>query len=169
VTADFRFTGAALDSELKYCEPMDPANPIVQLCVEGMALEQQAKFEEASTLFMQAWERSTCDFERCIAAHYVARHQPNPVDTLLWNKESLKFANAVGDDRAHGFYPSLYLNLGKAYEDLNRAADACRFYQLAADGLVSLGASPYREMVRDGIERALQRVGPQLTSNRELI
>ena len=33
------------------------------------------KHDEASLLFMQAWDQSRDDYEACIAAHYVARHQ----------------------------------------------------------------------------------------------
>jgi hypothetical protein len=46
-----------------------------------MECEGRGRFEDAAQLFLSAWNESTDDFERCIAAHYVARHQKNPVDT----------------------------------------------------------------------------------------
>ncbi len=54
---------------------MDPDNAIMKLCVEGMQAERDGKPGDAARLFGQAWEESTNDFEACVAAHYVARHQ----------------------------------------------------------------------------------------------
>jgi hypothetical protein len=61
---------------------MDSENPVVKLCVQGMEYESKGNFEEASTVFMAAWTQSTDDFERCVAAHYVARHQKSPDEAL---------------------------------------------------------------------------------------
>jgi hypothetical protein len=79
---------------------MDPQNPIVKLCARGMESEAKGDYEGAS-----AWEQSTNDFERCIAAHYVARHQASPEETLNWNQLSLQHARAVGDEKCHRFLP----------------------------------------------------------------
>src|SRR5206468_5503911 len=98
------------------------------------------------------------DFEHCIAAHYVARHQKNPLETLMWNQRSLNHADAVRDDRVREFYPSLYLNMGKAHEDLGQREDAKRFYELAANAVSVLGAGRYGDIVRDAVSRGLQRV-----------
>ena len=136
---------------------MDPNNPIVRLCVQGIELEGSGRFDDAAQLFLNAWSQSTDDFERCIAAHYVARHQKNPVDTLLWNQRSLNHANAVFDDRVGGFYPSLYLNMGRAHEDLGNREDAERFYAMAASVLDSLPEGRYGNGVRDAVEKALLR------------
>ena len=138
--------------------PMDPNNPIVRLCAEGMEWEMKGKLDEASKLFMTAWEQSADDFEKCIAAHYVARHQQTASETLRWNQESLDRANAVDDLRVQGFYPSLYLNMGKSHEDLGNREEAKRFYELASARMNHLLADRYGDIVRDGIARGLQRV-----------
>jgi rifampin ADP-ribosylating transferase len=52
----------------------DPRNNVVALCVQGMGMEDKGKPEEASRLFLQAWNEATNDFERFTAAYYVARH-----------------------------------------------------------------------------------------------
>jgi len=57
-----------------------------------------------------------------------------------------------------GFYPSLYLNIGWAHEDLGHRDEARTYYELAANRLESLPEGSYRETVRDGIERGLKRV-----------
>jgi hypothetical protein len=137
---------------------MDPNNPVVRLCVQGMAYEGRGLFGDASRLFLAAWEQSTTDFERCIAAHYVARHQKDPLDALKWNRVALDHAVAGGDDRVRGFYPSLYLNLGKAHEDLGHREDAKRFYEMSAGVLNTLPEGRYGTIVRGAAEKALLRI-----------
>ena len=110
---------------------MDPNNPVVKLCAEGMQAEFAGRLDDARALFMQAWEQSQDDYEACIAAHYVARHQPSFEENLRWNQESLARAEAVGDERVRDFYPSLLLNLGHSYEILGDEAEARKYYDLA--------------------------------------
>lgn len=115
---------------------MDTNNPTIQLCLAGNRAEFEGKIDDARNLFWQAWETANDDYEACIAAHYVARHQ-NPQDTLHWNLVALAHAQASNDERIQSFYPSLYVNLGHAYEQLGQQAQAAHYYQLAADlGLV---------------------------------
>lgn len=52
----------------------DPYNKIVHLCAKGMELEGQDQVV-AKVLFMQAWNDSSNDLEKCITAHYLARQQ----------------------------------------------------------------------------------------------
>ena len=137
---------------------MDPENPVVKLCVEGMERESKCNFEEALALFLSAWTRSTDDFERCIAAHYVARHQQTPEEALRWNQRSLDHARASGDEGVCEFFPSLYLNMGKAYEDLGKREDARRFYAMTAELLSTLPDNPYGRTIAAAAERALERV-----------
>jgi hypothetical protein len=137
---------------------IDPQNRIVRYCTEGMEREQEGRHEEALRLFMLAWDQSKDAFERAIAAHYVARHQPTPERALHWNQESLTNADAVGDDRVEGFYPSLYLNMGKSHEDLGNLKDAGRFYALAADRIGCLPEDRYGDMVRRGVMNGMQRI-----------
>ena len=116
---------------------MDTDSPTIKLCIEGTRAEFERRLADARALFWQAWEVSRDDYEACIAAHYVARCQTTPEDTLCWNLEALARANALTDERAHSFYPSLYVNLGHSYEMLGNQAEASRYYQLAADlGLI---------------------------------
>jgi tetratricopeptide (TPR) repeat protein len=137
---------------------MDPNNSVVRLCVQGMEYEERGRFEDAAQLFLSAWNESTDDVERCIAAHYVARHQKNPVDNLMWNQRSLDFANAVAEDRVREFYPSLYLNMGKAHEDMGNREAAKRFYEMAASVVDRLGDGRYGKIVRDAVDRARRRL-----------
>lgn len=136
---------------------MDTDNPVVRLCMEGMEAEAQGRFETARKLFEQAWSICQDDYDACMAAHFLARHQDSPQATFEWNKEALNRANAVGDDRVLSFYSSLYLNLGHSYETLGDLAEARRHYQMAADRLDDVPEGPYKDMMRNGIARGLKR------------
>ena len=110
----------------------DPNNPIVKLCLQGIALEEKGKPEEASRVFLQAWNEATNDFEKFIAAHYIARHQANVIDKLKWLETALQFALKINNDSITGAFPSLYLNIAKCYEDLHDPDKALKNYDLSA-------------------------------------
>ncbi len=111
---------------------MDTNNPVIQLCMAGARAEFEHRLEDARALYQQAWEARLDDYEACIAAHYVARFQQSPEETLKWNQMALEYANAIHDERVKEFYPSLYLNLGQSHEILGNQAEAQRYYNLAA-------------------------------------
>ena len=116
---------------------MDLNNPVIKLCLGGSRAEFAGRPDEARALYLQAWQAARDDFEACVAAHYMARFQEDPQMDLQWNQEALIRAEAVGDERVRSFYPSLYVNLGRAHERLGNWAEARRYYQLAAElGLV---------------------------------
>ena len=137
---------------------MDAKNPVVKLCLQGMRAEGEGRHEDALALFMQAWEAARDDYDACVAAHFVARHQDSPQETLRWNQEALARALAVGDERVQGFYPSLYLNMGYSYELLGNLAEARKYYDLAAEGVDDLPEGRYGDIVRQGIAEAHKRV-----------
>jgi rifampin ADP-ribosylating transferase len=109
----------------------NPNNNVIKLCVQGMDMEGKGKPEEASRLFLQAWNEATNDFEKFTAAHYVARHQKNVSNKLKWLKTSLKFALKINNDTVKGAFPSLYLNIAKCYEDLSDLDNAKKHYEFA--------------------------------------
>jgi rifampin ADP-ribosylating transferase len=109
----------------------NPNNDVVKLCLQGMGMEEQGKPEEASKLFLQAWNEATYDFEKFISAHYVARYQKNVPDKLKWLETALQFALKINDDSVKSAFPSLYSNIAKCYEDLGEADKAEKNYELA--------------------------------------
>lgn len=137
---------------------MDPDNPVVRRCAEGMEAEGRDP-AEAKRLFAEAWELARDDHERSIAAHYLARHQETPEDTLHWNRLALEHARASRNPEASAFAPSLHLNLGKALEDCGQLAPARLQYELARATVAHLPDDGYRQFVEGGIARALERVG----------
>ena len=111
---------------------MDLYNPVIQLCIEGARAEFEHRPEDARACYQQAWEARLDDYDTCVAAHYLARFQKSPEESLHWNQIALNHANAVNDERVKDFYPSLYLNLGQAHENLGEQVEAQRYYNLAA-------------------------------------
>jgi tetratricopeptide (TPR) repeat protein len=137
---------------------MDPENPVVKLCAQGMQAEATRRRAEAHECFQRAWAAATDDYEACIAAHYLARHQPTLEDTRHWNQVSLARARAVDDDRVRPFFASLHLNLGKCAEDRGDFVTARTHYQQALDALPYVPEGAYRNVVEQGLRAAFARV-----------
>jgi hypothetical protein len=126
-------------------------NPVVRLCARGMMTGDVALFE-------QAWAMRGDDFEACVAAHYLARHQPTPEAALEWNTLALRHAQAAEVERVRGFFPSLHLNLGKSYEDLGDPVAAAHHYELATEAVGELPDDGYAAMIRRGAASARKRL-----------
>lgn len=109
----------------------DPRNKIIQLCVQGMSMEEKGEAEEAKKLFLQAWNESTNEFEKFIAAHFVARQQEDVRDRLQWLETSLQCALKINDVTVKSAFPSLYSNIAKSYEELDDLENAEKNYGLA--------------------------------------
>jgi len=52
-----------------------PNNSIVKLCLQGMDMETNGNPEDAGRLILQAWNEATNDFEKYLAAYFLARQQ----------------------------------------------------------------------------------------------
>ena len=141
----------------------NPNNNVIKLCMEAMAMEEKGQPAEASKLFLLAWNEASNDFEKFIAAYYVARHQENTSDKLKWLETALQFALKVNNDSVKGAFPSLYSNIAKCYEDLSDTGNAKKNYELAIS---------FKDKISDngpfyhGTKADLQ-IGDVLTAGRE--
>ncbi len=102
----------------------DPKNNIVKLCMMGIGMRDSGKLEESGILFLKAWSEATNDFERFIAAYFVAQYQNNVSDKLKWFETSLQFALKLNDDSIKSAFTSLYLSIAKCYEALSNPVKA---------------------------------------------
>jgi hypothetical protein len=136
----------------------EPNNTIVKLCAEGMNKEADGKNEEASLLFEKAWNEASNDQERFIAAHYLARHQKNVDDKLKWDQLALELALKSDVESVKAYYPSLYLNVAKCYEDLGNMEFARRNYEVANSYAMFLPEDGYGKMIKSGIASGIARM-----------
>jgi hypothetical protein len=109
----------------------DPNNTVIKRCVQGMDMEEKGKPEDASRIFLQAWNEASNDFEKFIAAYYVARHQTNVSDKLKWLETSLQAALKINDITVKGAFTSLYSNIAKCYEAVSDFDNAKKYHELA--------------------------------------
>jgi len=140
---------------------MDPNNPVVKLCAQGIEVEMKGHRDEARSLYLQAWDLRQDDVDACIAAHYLARHQDSLAETLRWNELALTHGMRASADSVRSFLPSLYLNLGKSYEDLGDSSRARELYEQGERSLDNVPVGGYGEVVRQGLRNGLQRVRRQ--------
>ncbi|MCW3077635.1 MAG: arr, rifampin ADP-ribosylating transferase [Bacteroidetes bacterium] len=106
-------------------------NAVIRLCLQAMEVEGKGNPEEAGTIFLQAWNEATNNFEKFTAAYYVARHQKNCRDKLKWFETALQFALKINNISVKGAFPSLYLNIAKCYEELRDFDNAKKNHELA--------------------------------------
>jgi hypothetical protein len=129
---------------------IDPSNPVVALCAEGMAVEGDPP--AARALFERAWAARTDDYDACIAAHYLARHQPTAAATLDWNARAVTHAEAVPDGRADGLLASLHLNLSDSLLRAGRLGEARDAAARARLRLADLAPGGYRDFTARAID-----------------
>ncbi|WP_234349027.1 hypothetical protein [Streptomyces sp. WM6373] len=138
----------------------DPENTVVQLCAQGMQAETEGRDVQARDLFLQAWEAAEDDYDACIAAHYLARHQPTPQETLHWNQECLNRADKVGDERVRGFYASLHGNMARTHRDLGQIDQAREHFESAGKHIDDVPAGPHQQWLRYRIAAGLRATAP---------
>jgi hypothetical protein len=135
---------------------IDPNNPVVALCAAGMAVDGDA--DAARQLFEEAWALRCDDYDACIAAHFLARHQPTPESRLEWNGLAARHAEALTDERAREFKASLYLNLADAHLAVGNRGEAEEAVDRAQANLAALPEDGYRTFIESGIARLLFRL-----------
>lgn len=106
-------------------------NNIVRLCIQGMELEGKGRPEEASTLFLQAWSEATDDFEKFLAAHFVARQQKDVPGKLQWLETALQLALKINDDAVKPAFRPLYSDMATCYEEKGDGENAKKYHALA--------------------------------------
>ncbi len=109
-----------------------PANPIVKCCLQGMMLQENGQPEEAGRVFRRACDEATSDFEKFLAAYYVARLQSDLSDRLQWYETALQLALSVNDEAVQSAFPVLYTHIAQCQEELGNSEAAQKNRELAA-------------------------------------
>lgn len=108
-----------------------PFNNIVKLCIQGMGMEEQSKYEEAEKLFMQGWNEAADDVEKFLAAYYIGQHQKEASERLKWLETALQHALKANDDTAKSAFHILYLKMSECYKALSYPEKAKEYDELA--------------------------------------
>lgn len=108
----------------------NPNNNIVKLCLQGMSMEAKGDHEEAGKLFLQAWNEATSDFEKYLAAYYLARQQTDVSAKLKWFETALQLALKTDNHSTNSALPSIYSDIARCYENLNDVDNAKKYAQL---------------------------------------
>lgn len=96
-----------------------------------MVAEERSR-EEAERLFLKAWNETENDFERYLAAYYVARQQIAVADRLKWLESALRFAKTVNSPAVISAFPNLYSKIAECYEEMGEKENAKLNRDLAA-------------------------------------
>jgi hypothetical protein len=126
---------------------VDLSRRSVALCADGTAAEFAGRLDDARRLFAEAWAAACDDYDRAVAAHYVAHLEHEPAAHLEWNQLALVHAErAERTDPAlvAPLYGSLYVSLGHAYEVVGNRIEADRHYALAAHHGITHTTAPTR-------------------------
>jgi hypothetical protein len=91
---------------------MDLNRRVITLCILRIQAEFEKRIGDAQTLYKEAWDSASDDYEKCIAAHYVAYLETEPHTALEWNLTALNHARQVQSELVEKFFPSLYVNFG---------------------------------------------------------
>jgi tetratricopeptide (TPR) repeat protein len=109
-----------------------PNNDIVKLCLKGMSMEENNQTDEAIKIFQQAWSEAENDFEKYLAAYYLARNQGSIQEKLKWYESSLQSALRVDNRSVKTALPSLYSKIAECYALSGDVENAKKNRELAA-------------------------------------
>jgi rifampin ADP-ribosylating transferase len=129
-----------------------PSNHIVQLCLQGMTKEDNSQPVEANQVFLQAWNEATNDFEKFLAAYYVARQQKNTADKLQWYDIALRHALNLNDVAAKSALPTLYSNIAQCHETLGDTDNAKKNRDIASSLETSFDEGPFYHGTRADLQ-----------------
>ncbi|MEO8954255.1 MAG: hypothetical protein ACR2H5_14680 [Ktedonobacteraceae bacterium] len=115
----------------------------------------------ARTLYANMWAEATRaedQYQACVVAHFMAHAHVEPEAQRDWHLRALHAADAVGDERVRGFYPSLYANLGEVNLRLGNLTQAREYISRANEVQQVLPDDGYGRLIRSLIVRVTQAV-----------
>lgn len=109
-----------------------PFNPIVKLCIAGMAREEAGDKIVAVEFFQQAWNEASGDFEKYLAGYYLARVQQEPAEKLAWLEKALTHALAVQNVAVQTALPAIYSGIADIHQTLGNTHKATEYAEKAS-------------------------------------
>ncbi len=107
-----------------------PNNEVVQLCIKGMALEQNNDLETAKSIFFEAFDRASCDFEKYLASYFIAKNKVDTFEKLKKLLATLEIANKIDDIAVKSAVPLIYNNISDCYIELGDLSNSEKYIKL---------------------------------------
>jgi hypothetical protein len=151
-------------------DPVVGSDDVMAAITRAQQAALSGERDEARQAFAAIWQQVGPEgdpLHRVTVAHYMADLQDDPSGELDWDLRALAAADSLTDERAQayhstlavrGFYASLHLNVGSAYEKLGRVEDSRRHLTLAEQATPDLPAGGYGDLVRSGIDALRHRL-----------
>jgi len=136
---------------------MEEKTEVEELCTEGMKAESENRMDDARNLYLKAWEVVRNEYDAANAAHFLARSETNPKESLKWDLESLRYADLADTEKLRTSYPSFLVNAGISYEELGDFPNAKRYYDLAMEKIEDLPEDEYGREVKESVVEAMER------------
>ena len=109
----------------------DPRNEAIQLCVQGIALEENGDIVKAAKLYQTAWDKAANDLERYLSAYFIGRSERDPAIGIEWFGKALNIANSIDSEAARSALPAIYAATAECYDELGDAENAKKIHDLA--------------------------------------
>ena len=103
------------------------------LCIEGARAEFEGRVDDPRGLYRQSWDEAVDDYDRTVAAHYIAHLETDSAEQFRWNQIALDHAGRADKVAVTPFMGSLYVNMGRSFEIAGDTAQARHYYALAAE------------------------------------
>lgn len=110
-----------------------PQNDIVKRCLLGINAAEHNENERAVEHFQEAWQVATADFEKYLAAYFLARYQKEEKTKISWLHTVLEFANKLNNPMVQPVFQEVYLQLATCYSQQKDEQLAQEFRELAAN------------------------------------
>lgn len=152
---------AILDAAERGLAAAGPRAGLRYLLERGRVFNSAGQPDQARPYFQAAWEQGRAageDFYAVDAAHMLAIAAP-PAEQVEWNLRALAQAEASADPRAQGWAGSLYNNLGWAYHDQGRYAEALTAFERAVTAREAQGQARETRIARWCVARAQRSLG----------
>jgi tetratricopeptide (TPR) repeat protein len=123
-----------LDGVEKELGPNTPVAEVRYLLERGRTFNSAMKTDEASRLFLRAFElgeQRRLDVFAIDAAHMMAIAEQDRAKQMEWNLKGVALAERSKDERAQNWLGSLYNNIGWTYHDVGKFDDALATFQKA--------------------------------------
>ncbi len=108
-----------------------PTNKVVKLCLQGMATEANGEIEEASNIFNKALNDAENDFEKYLAAYFIAKNKQDNLEKLEWFKKSLNIALTINDISVTSALPRIYRDISECYEKISDFNNSKKYSELS--------------------------------------